>query len=121
MIKRDGEHQRFNREKLRAALLGAAHKRPVDASAIEAIVDRVELAGATEKGELSSERVGELCLAELRELDWGAYLQFLGTLADPVPAISEQTTATSPSGSVRVGREDPQSPPKAAVRRGLDE
>ena len=60
MIKRDGEHQRFNREKLRAALLGAAHKRPVDASDIEAIVDRVELAAATEKGELSSERVGEL-------------------------------------------------------------
>ena len=46
MIKRDGERQRFDRAKLRAALLGAAHKRPVIASDIEAIVDRVELAAA---------------------------------------------------------------------------
>src|SRR5262245_36842532 len=84
VIKRGGERQRFDRAKLRAALLGAAHKRPVIASDIEAIVDRVELAASDGGGELSSERVGELCLAGLRELDWGAYLQFAGTL----PSIS---------------------------------
>jgi hypothetical protein len=60
-------------------------------------------------------------LAELEALDRGAYLQFLGTLADPVPAFSEQTAAAGTGGSVRVGREDPQSPPKAAAKRGLDE
>ncbi len=70
MIKRDGERQRFDRTKLRAALLGAAHKRPVIASDVEAIVDRVELA-ASEDHELSSERIGELCLEELRRLDRG--------------------------------------------------
>ena len=120
VIKRDGETQRFDRTKLRAALLAAAHKRPVTAVDVETIVDRIEMAAA-DSGELSTERIGELCLTELGAIDRGAYLQFLGTLADPVPAISEQTTAMGASGSVRVGREDPQSPPKAAARRGLDE
>jgi hypothetical protein len=120
VIKRGGEMQRFDRTKLRAALLAAAHKRPVTAVDVERIVDRIEVA-AGDSGELSTERIGELCLTELEALDRGAYLQFLGTLADRVPAISEQTTASRSGGSVRVGREDPQSPPKAAAKRGLDE
>ncbi len=108
MIKRDGGHQRFDRAKLRAALLGAAHKRPLDASDVEAIVDRVELAAAAETGELTSERVGELCLAELRELDWGAYLQFAGTLPS-ASAAPPQTGSFAGVGSVRAAREDPES------------
>jgi transcriptional repressor NrdR len=121
VIKRDGKSQRFERGKLRAALLGAAHKRPVIAADIESIVDRVELAAEDEGGELSSERIGELCLEALRELDWGAYLQFAGTL----PSISTDAETSEPvpaaAGSVRAAREDPGSTPKAASRRGLDE
>jgi transcriptional regulator NrdR family protein len=121
VIKRDGERQRFDRAKLRAALLGAAHKRPVIASDIEAIVDRVELGAEDEGGELSSERIGELCLEGLRDLDRGAYLQFAGTL----PSIPSGAEASGPiptvTGSVRAAREDPGSTPKAASRRGLDE
>jgi transcriptional repressor NrdR len=117
VIKRDGERQRFDRTKLRGALLAAAHKRPVTAADVETIVDRIEVAAA-DSGDLETERIGELCLTELVALDRGAYLQFLGTLADPVPAISGQSDRV---GSVRVAREDPQSPPKTAARRGLDE
>jgi transcriptional repressor NrdR len=117
VIKRDGDRQRFDRTKLRAALLAAAHKRPVTAVDVEAIVDRIEIAAA-ESGELSTERIGELCLTELDALDLGAYLQFAGTLAEPASAISGQTTR---DGSVRVAREDAELPPKAAARRGFDE
>jgi len=121
VTKRDGERQRFDRAKLRAALLGAAHKRPVIASDIEAIVDRIELAAEDRGGELSSERIGELCLEGLRELDWGAYLQFAGTL----PSISNGAETSEPlgtgGGSVRAAREDLESIPKAASRRELDE
>jgi transcriptional repressor NrdR len=117
VIKRDGERQRFDRTKLRAALLAATHKRPVTALDVEAIVDRIEVAAA-DSGELSTQRIGELCLTELEALDGGAYLQFLGTLAEPRSAISGQSGR---GGSVRVAREDPQSPPKAVARRGLDE
>jgi len=117
VIKRSGARQRFDRTKLRAALLAAAHKRPITAADVEAIVDRIEVAAA-EAGDLETERVGELCLAELGALDRGAYLQFLGTLADPVPAISRANGA----GRFRPGRARGSGvTPKAGARRGLDD
>ena len=120
LLKRDGERQRFDRMKLRAALLKAAHKRPVAASDIEAIVDRIELTAGDQTGELSAERIGELCLEELRQLDWGAYLQFAGTLPSvPPPATSGHLAAEA--GSVRGAREDAGSTQKTASRRGVDE
>ena len=88
VIKRDGERQRFDHTKLRAALLRAAHKRPVDAADIESLVGRIEAEVARAGGELPAQRIGELCLAELRALDTGAYLQFAGTLEQPELAIS---------------------------------
>ena len=88
MIKRDGERQRFDHTKLRVALLRAAHKRPVEPVAIESVVGRIEAEIARAGGELPAQRIGELCLAELRALDTGAYLQFAGTLAQPEAAIS---------------------------------
>jgi transcriptional repressor NrdR len=104
--KRDGQRQRFDRTKLRAALLRSTHKRQVSATDVEALVDRVELAIATSGGELSADRIGELCLEGLRELDYGAYLQFLGTLPSPEPPAASPNPdfAASPaSGSVRAG------------------
>jgi transcriptional regulator NrdR family protein len=88
VIKRNGEHQRFDHNKLRAALLRAAHKRPVEPAAIELVVGRIEAEIASAGGELAAQRIGELCLAELRALDPGAYLQFAGTFAQPELAIS---------------------------------
>jgi transcriptional repressor NrdR len=117
VIKRDGERQRFDRTKLRAALLNAAHKRPVEPAAIEPIVGRIEAEVERSGGELSTQRIGELCLLELRQLDPGAYLQFAGTLAEPEFAIS----GSSGVGSVRLGREDAELPPKTGRRRGSDE
>src|SRR5436305_3777631 len=88
VIKRDGERQRFDHNKLRAALLRAAHKRPVEPVAIESVVGRIEAEMARAGGELAAQRIGELCLAELRALDPGAYLEFAGTLEQPELAIS---------------------------------
>jgi transcriptional repressor NrdR len=113
VVKRDGQRQRFDRTKLRAALLNAAHKRPVSASDIEAIVDRIETVGTEGPGELSSERVGQLCLAELRELDWGAYLQFAGTLPSQPDSETSGVTPLA-TGSIRSRREDSKFPPNAA-------
>jgi transcriptional repressor NrdR len=113
--KRSGKRQPFDRTKLRAALLHAAHKRPVSSADVEGLVERIESAVNDGGGELAAERIGELCLAGLRELDMGAYLQFAGTLAEP-PALA--ISGHSPAGrSVRVERKDPRSTPKAALRR----
>jgi transcriptional repressor NrdR len=98
--KRNGQRQRFDRVKLRAALLRAAHKRPVSASDVEALVDWVEIAAEEAGGELTAERIGALCLESLRDLDWGAYLQFAGTLPGPTPEIAAvgQASSVRPDG-----------------------
>jgi transcriptional repressor NrdR len=87
VIKRDGRRQPFDRDKLRGALLRASHKRDVDPRRLEEIVERVE-AEARLTGELPAQRIGELCIEELRKLDRGAYLQFAGTLPDAARSAS---------------------------------
>jgi transcriptional repressor NrdR len=122
--KRDGARQRFDRTKLRAALLRSTHKRQVSADDVEALVDRVELAIETGGGELSAERMGELCLQGLHDLDQGAYLQFLGTLPSPNAEFAE----SAPEGSVRAARESAWLPaqtaeqgPESLLKRGRGE
>lgn len=119
--KRGGERERFDREKLRRALLRAAHKREVSRGDVDTLVARVEAAVAEAGGELPTERIGELCLEGLRDLDWGAYLQFAGTLEEASAHFAAAGGDHRPAGSVRVAREDPGSTPKAASRRRLDE
>ena len=114
--KRNGERQAFDRRKLREALLAATHKRHVSARQVEGIVDRVVGAIEAAGGELASPQVGELCLEDLRRLDWGAYLQFAGTLPDPNPDFADSTVP----GSVRLGGEHSELPPNAPTRRRSD-
>jgi transcriptional repressor NrdR len=99
--KRDGERQRFDRNKLRAALLRSTHKRQVSADDVESLVGRIEVAIEGAGGELPAERIGELALEGLGELDHGAYLQFLGTLPSPNADFAESVGG----GSVRAARE----------------
>ena len=106
--KRDGSRERFDRTKLRAALLRSTHKRQVGAEEVEALVGRVEREIAAAGGELGAERVGELCLEGLRDIDHGAYLQFLGTLPGPDvdrAEITAQFADSTPADSVRGARE----------------
>jgi transcriptional repressor NrdR len=88
VIKRDGRQQPFDRDKLRSALIRASHKRDVDPRRLEEIVDRVEREAREGGGELSAERIGEICLEGLQRLDRGAYLQFAGTLPDRARSTS---------------------------------
>ncbi|MEO8091869.1 MAG: transcriptional regulator NrdR [bacterium] len=134
--KRGGERAPFDRAKLRGALSRAAHKRPVSPADVETIVGRIEAAVRDAGGELATERIGELAVAELRALDPGAYLQFLGVfgdLADPSYVRSELARLQRPqsekvalserparAGSVRVQRKDPQPTSKARTRRDTD-
>jgi transcriptional repressor NrdR len=113
VLKRDGARQRFDRTKLRAALLRSTHKRQVGADDVEALVDRIEVAIESAGGELSAERIGELCLQGLHDLDEGAYLQFLGTLPSP----NAEFAGSAPGGSVRGARES-SSLPAQTVEQG---
>jgi transcriptional repressor NrdR len=103
--KRDGERQLFDRAKLRGGLARAAHKRPVPATAIDAIVDRIEAAAERAGGELPARRIGEMCLDGLRRIDRISYLQYaavykqldVGSLLDEAAQIAPSPAA----GSVR--------------------
>jgi transcriptional repressor NrdR len=107
--KRRGERQRFDGAKLRGSLAGAAHKRPVSGDDLDRIVERVAAEAERVGGELGADRVSELCLAGLAELDRGAYLQYLGTLEPSDGAGDLELAAISgPSGgagSVRAASE----------------
>jgi transcriptional repressor NrdR len=88
VVKRDGHRQPFDRPKLLGGLVRASHKRDVDPRDLELIADRIEQEGRKVGGDLSAERIAELCLEGLRRLDRGAYQQFAGTLPDRAGAGS---------------------------------
>jgi transcriptional repressor NrdR len=116
VVKRSGERQPFDRSKLRGALVRASHKRDVDPRDLELIVDRIE-EELRVAGELPAERIGELCLEGLGELDRGAYLQFAGTLPDPSENPRNHRSSGGP-GSVRM-EEDAQRPTPRERTRGV--
>jgi transcriptional repressor NrdR len=88
VIKRDGSQQPFDRQKLLGSLNRASHKRDVDPRRLTLIVDGVEKELRASGGELSAQRITELCLDGLAKLDRGAYLQFAGTLPDAARSAS---------------------------------
>jgi len=77
VVKRDGRREDYDREKLLAGVRKACTKRPIPSEAIVNLVDQVE-ANLLEGGrlEVSSERVGQLVMEKLRDLDHVAYIRF---------------------------------------------
>ena len=77
VIKRDGTRETFNESKLRASIQQALQKRPVASDRIEAALSRIQQ-NLTQRGEreMRSREVGELVMAELRDLDQVAYVRF---------------------------------------------
>lgn len=78
VVKKGGGRQPFSREKVRSGLMLACRKRPVSAVDMDASLARIEASvfAIAEQGEISSSRVGDLVLEELRELDQVAFLRF---------------------------------------------
>lgn len=76
--KKSGAKECFDRNKVLGGLLVACRKRPVAAEALEAALARIEqqVFAESERGEITSRRVGELVQAELLGLDRVAYLRF---------------------------------------------
>ena len=77
IIKRDGSREPFNEDKMLSGLTRALEKRPVSMEQIELAVDKLKSQmRATGERELSSEMLGDLIMAQLKELDKVAYLRF---------------------------------------------
>ncbi len=77
VIKKDKSRETFDRQKLLNGLLRACEKRPVTYKQLETAVDNVEqtLLNSYER-EITSMRIGELVMDELKAIDEVAYVRF---------------------------------------------
>ncbi len=77
VIKGNGNREPFQEEKLRAGVLRALEKRPVEMDSIETAIAHIkrDLLARGER-EIDSRYIGDLVMHELRELDHIAYIRF---------------------------------------------
>jgi transcriptional repressor NrdR len=77
VIKRDGSRVPFAEERLRAGMLRALEKRPVESELVEQAVGRIKRTlMARGEREVPSRLIGEQVMAALGELDQVAYVRF---------------------------------------------
>ena len=77
IVKKDMRREPFDRDKIKKGLLAACQKRPVSIKDIDAVVERVEkTVYSLGEDEISSRRIGEAVMDELKLLDEVAYVRF---------------------------------------------
>ena len=77
VVKRDGTRQGYDRTKLKNGILRACEKRPISMAQIDAIVASIEksLYNSLDE-EITSQKIGDLVMEQLKELDEVAYIRF---------------------------------------------
>ena len=77
LVKRDGTREPYDRNNLLSGVMKACEKRPVPQARLEQLVDTVEqkLFGTLET-EISSQKIGEMVMQELKNVDEVAYVRF---------------------------------------------
>ena len=77
VIKKDNVREQYDRAKIEGGILRACHKRPVSVDTITKIVDEVETEiFSFEEKEVSSDRIGEIVMEKLKNVDAVAYVRF---------------------------------------------
>ncbi len=77
VVKKDGRREKFDRSKIMSGLLRASEKRPISATQLEEIVDKVEtfVQDSPDRESLTNE-LGKIIMRELKKLDKVAYVRF---------------------------------------------
>ena len=77
VLKRDGRHEEFSKEKLLSGLKKACQKRPITPKVMEDLVERImdEITNRYER-EVPGEAIGKLVMEGLREIDDVAYVRY---------------------------------------------
>lgn len=77
VVKKEGTHEEFSRQKLLRGLVRACEKRPVELEVLEELVKALEKdIRSLGQSEVSSEKVGEMVLERLVLVDEVAYVRF---------------------------------------------
>jgi transcriptional repressor NrdR len=83
VVKKSGQREPFDREKLARSIYTALRKRPIEPErterVINSIVRQLESAGETD---VSTDQIGELVMAALANLDQVAYVRFASVYRD---------------------------------------
>ncbi len=83
VIKKDNSIQPFDRDKLIDRLLRAAVKRPVRLETLECLVDNIVDQLTDEfQHDVTSDKIGEMVLEGLRDIDKVAYIRFASVYRD---------------------------------------
>jgi transcriptional repressor NrdR len=77
VIKKDGRRESFDSKKIRNGLLRACEKRPVSIKEVEEVVQDIEkqVHNSLEQ-EITTQRIGEMVMKRLKEMDEVAYVRF---------------------------------------------
>lgn len=77
VLKRDGRHEEFSKEKLLSGIKKACQKRPVSPKVMEDLVDKIvdEITSKYER-EVPGDVIGKLVMEELRGVDEVAYVRY---------------------------------------------
>lgn len=77
VIKKDGSREAFDRPKMLRGMIRACYKRPVDTNRLEQISREIEQELQNSmKREIPSEKIGELVMDRLKEVDEVSYVRF---------------------------------------------
>ena len=77
VIKRDGSRQSFDRDKLQRGILSSCASRPVPLQVIDNLFDEIEAEIHNSLArEVSSEKIGEMVMERLRDIDEVSYVRF---------------------------------------------
>ena len=77
VVKKDGRRTEFQRSKLMSSMALALRKRPVSTEQLDSAMERIQEKLLTSGlREVSSTRIGELVMRELKKLDKVAYVRF---------------------------------------------
>ena len=77
VIKKDKNRETYDRSKIESGVVRSCHKRPVSVDQIEACVDEIENKIFNIGGrEIEREKIGEIVMDQIRDLDQVAYVRF---------------------------------------------
>ena len=77
IVKSDGSRESFNSQKIKNGIVKACEKRPVSIAQIDGVIENIEKKlSSTLDQEISSKKVGDMVMEELRKLDEISYVRF---------------------------------------------
>lgn len=108
VVKRDGRREAFDVQKIKSGVMHACDNLPISMQQIDGMVSRIEQAAySSMEGEIPSQKIGDMVMSELKQLNEVAYVRFaavyrkftdLGTFMEELQKlISESKASAEPS------------------------